>query len=146
MSRSAGDAARELKQLLIGISPLIEGYTSRICPGCAEVCCRQRHGAFTAVDRAYISALGEQAPFPDPSRDPDGPCQFLEEQGCAKPRWQRAWRCTWFFCDPLLEALDQGPQRDARGLTAAIERIMRLYEQLEEERHEEGAERGCTGL
>jgi hypothetical protein len=125
------DIARELKQLLVRTSPLIERYTAAVCPACAEICCRQRHGMFTDRDRAYLAALGEHVPRHDPARSTDGRCQFLGPAGCAKPRWQRAWKCTWFFCVPLLRALDAGPQRDARALSAALAEMVRRYDALE---------------
>ena len=125
------DLARELKQLLIRTSPLIERCTSAVCPSCVETCCRQRHGMFTDRDLAYLEALDEAVPRHDPARSPDGPCQFLGPAGCSKPRWQRAWKCTWFFCGPLLQALDGGPQREARALSAALAEMVRLYDALE---------------
>lgn len=123
--------ARELQQLLIRTSPLIERRTAAICPACTGSCCRQRHGMFTDRDRAYLEALGAPGPRHDPALPPDGPCQFLGPAGCAKPRWQRAWKCTWFFCRPLLQALDDGPQREARALSAALAEMVRLYDALD---------------
>jgi hypothetical protein len=122
--------ARDLKRLLIECSPRIEEHTRSVCPACTDVCCRQKHGMFTAADQAYLAALGEEVPAHDPARPPDAVCQFLEPDGCAKPRWQRAWKCTWYFCEPLLQALAQGPQREARDLSRLQNEIMRLYDRL----------------
>jgi hypothetical protein len=122
--------AQRLKTLLIESAPLIESCTLQICPAFVDVCCRQRHGMFTAADQAYLDALGEPVPAHDPTRAPDGPCQFLGPTGCAKPRWQRAWKCTWYFCDPLLQAIAAGPQKQARDLSRMQNEIMRLYDQL----------------
>jgi hypothetical protein len=123
--------ARQLKALLDECSPLIEGYTRRVCPSCTDPCCKQMHGIFTASDRAYLAALDEHVPVHDLSRAPGGPCQFLGPDGCSKPRWQRAWKCTWYFCGPLLRALDEGPPRKARALSALLARIGPLYDELE---------------
>jgi len=120
-------AARRIQQLLITSSPLIEQYTAAVCPSCREVCCKQRHGMFTENDRAYLSALGAVVPQHDPAWPLDKACQFLGPTGCAKPRWQRAWKCTWFFCDPLLRALDDGPGKQARALTQILEEIITCY-------------------
>jgi hypothetical protein len=128
MDRHASTAAaRKLQQLLIDSSPMIEEYTRQICPSCTEVCCKQRHGLFTEADLAYLTALGEETPPHDPSRPLDGSCQFLGASGCAKPRWQRAWKCTWYFCEPLLQAIAEGPQRKARALSASLGEMGRLY-------------------
>jgi hypothetical protein len=124
---SSFETARRLKQLLIESSPLIEEYTRQVCQSCTDVCCRQRHGLFTESDLAYLAALDETFPPHDPSRPPDGFCQFLDTSGCAKPRWQRAWKCTWYFCEPLLRALAEGPQKKARSLSAALDEMGRLY-------------------
>ena len=120
------EKAKRLKQHLIESSPLIEEYTRQVCPSCTDVCCRQRHGLFTGTDLAYLAALGEPVPAHDPSHPPDGHCQFLTKRGCAKPRWQRAWKCTWYFCEPLLRALAEGPQKNARALSAVLEEMGRL--------------------
>jgi hypothetical protein len=127
---SSAERARQLRNLLIESSPIIESYTQQVCPACADICCRQKHGMFTGADRAYVDALGEPVPEHDRSRALDGPCQFLGPRGCAKPRWQRAWKCTWFFCEPLLRALEKGPQRQARRLSALLERMGSLYDSL----------------
>ena len=124
---SSTDAARRLKQFLLDSSPLIEEYTRQVCPSCKEVCCKQRHGLFTEADRAYLAALAEEVPPHDPSRPLDGPCQFLGASGCKKPRWQRAWKCTWYFCEPLLRVLAEGPQKKARALSASLGKMGQLY-------------------
>ncbi len=127
---SRADTAKHLKELLIESSVLIEEYTRQVCPTCTDVCCKQRHGLFVKADRAYSKALGEAVPSHDQSRDPEGPCQFLTAAGCAKPRWQRAWKCTWYFCDALLRSLDEGPQRKARKLSAMLDEMGKLYDEL----------------
>jgi hypothetical protein len=130
MDRPAHKTARELQQLLIETSPLIEEYTAVVCPDCTDVCCRQRHGMPTEIDRLYLTAVGVAIPCHDPSRHPYAPCQFLGGGGCTKPRWQRAWKCTWYFCGPLLEAVQAGPPRKARVLSASLEKMVRLYNEL----------------
>jgi len=127
---SRAGRALQLKNLLIETSPLIEADTRRVCPDCSDVCCRQQHGMFTAVDHSYLDLLKEPVPVHDPARSPDGPCQFLGPKGCIKPRWQRAWKCTWFFCEPLLQAIADGPQRTARVLSRMQAEIQHLYELL----------------
>jgi hypothetical protein len=121
------DQAQHLQQLLIECSPLIEEYTAAVCPGCADVCCRQKHGKHCERDLAYLRALGTPAPPLDAGRDPDGPCQFMGRAGCTLPRWTRAFKCTWYFCEPLLAALDEGEPRKARRLSAALQEMVDWY-------------------
>lgn len=127
------DLAQQLKQLLIESSPLIEEYTAAVCPGCVDVCCRQKHGTHCSRDLAYLHALGIPAPPLDARRDPDGPCQFMGQAGCTLPRWKRAFKCTWFFCEPLLAAMNEGNPRKARKLSAALQEMVDQYNREEDE-------------
>lgn len=108
------------------MDPLIEEYTSRVCPDCTDVCCKQKRGIPEQDDKAYIAALGMPLPVYDAARPPEGPCQFMGSAGCVTPRWLRPWRCTWYFCDPLLNSLNMGPQKKARKLSALIRDIVEL--------------------
>jgi len=117
-------AAQKLKNLLTEVSLLIEEYTAAVCPGCHDVCCKQRHGMMNDLDRRYTGTLGESVPSYDPQRSLDGPCQFMGNEGCTIPRWRRPWRCTSYFCVPLLMAMEQGPQKKARQISALIQEIV----------------------
>jgi hypothetical protein len=118
--------AEKLKELLIQLSPLIEHFTAQVCPDCTDVCCRQKRAFPDREDRAFITALNEQLPEPDPARPPDGPCQFMSTTGCVRPRWLRPWRCTWYFCNPLLDAMQKGRQKDTRALSALIRQVIEI--------------------
>ncbi len=124
--KNPNETARKLKDLLIRISPLIEEYTAATCPGCRDVCCKQKRAFLDHEDILYMTALGLPLPDYDPARDPEGPCQFMGPNGCITPRWLRPWRCTWYFCDPLLSAIDAGPQKKARTLSSLIQQIVDL--------------------
>ena len=132
MTKDSVSAAHTLKQLLIASSPLIEEYTATVCPGCTDVCCRQKHGLYRESDVWYLHALGEAIPKRDGSRPLEGPCEMMGPQGCTQPRWMRPFKCTWYFCDPLLAAMSEGPQKQARRLTAVMQEMIDLYGALPE--------------
>jgi hypothetical protein len=119
--------AEKLKQLLIESSPSIEEYTSPLCPGCIDVCCRQKHGLYRERDIGYLRALGIAPPMRDGTRPLDGPCECMGPRGCTLPRWMRPFKCTWYFCEPLLAALNNGPQKKARRLAALMQEMIDLY-------------------
>ena len=133
------EQAEQLKQLLIESSPLIEEYTSAVCPSCVDICCRQKHGTHRSCDLAYLHTLGTPAPLLDTGRDPDGPCQFMGQFGCTLPRWTRAFKCTWFFCEPLLAAMNEGEPRKARRLSAALQKMVDRYNDNGSEDEADGA-------
>ena len=130
MPRSRIDAAGKLQQLLIESSPLIEEYTRQICPACTDVCCRQIHGIYRERDILHLNALGAAIPERDPARPLDGPCEALGERGCTHPRWLRPFKCTWYFCEPLLEAMNDGPQKKSRALSRAMKDMIECYDEL----------------
>jgi hypothetical protein len=122
--------AEKLKQLLIESSPVIEEYTALICPGCTDVCCKQKHGTFRENDILYLRALGVEAPRRDQERSPEGPCEWMGTAGCDQPRWLRPFKCTWYFCEPLLKALNEGPPRKARQVSALLQEMADRYGEL----------------
>ncbi len=122
--------AEKLKKLLIESSPLIEENTAAVCPACTDVCCRQKHGLYREVDNVYLKALGVTAPRRDESMHLEGPCESMGPKGCIQPRWMRPIKCTWYFCEPLLNALDDGPPRKARRLYALLEEMTDLCGEL----------------
>ncbi len=126
MTDTRNDVALKLKQLLIDSSLLIEEYTAAICPDCTNVCCKQKHGLYHGRDIEYLYKLNIKVPQRDEARSPDGPCELMGSQGCTQPRWMRPFKCTWYFCDSLLAALDNGPQKKARKLTRMMQDMITL--------------------
>ncbi len=123
------EIARRLKEALIEVSPAIEEFTSMICPLCTDVCCRQKHAFPEERDLLFMKFLNTPFIIPD-GRDPEGPCQFLGERGCIKERWQRPLRCTWYFCEDLLKAMDEAQQKKVRRLIGLIKEIVLLSKEL----------------
>ena len=121
--------AQQLRELLTRLSPLIEEYTRNVCPDCTDVCCKQKHGMLLPKDIAYLAALGVETMPHDPVQ-PDSLCQFLGPAGCSKGRWERAWKCTWYFCGPLIKAMDEGPRSKSRRITEMVQTAMTLREKL----------------
>lgn len=128
--KSTADTAKKLRQLLIDSSALIEEYTREACPACTEVCCRQQHGTYRERDIIYINAIGAFVPPFDRSRPPEARCEFLAHDGCMHPRWLRPFKCTWYFCETIILAMQDRPQRSVRALTAVMEEMIRLYDEL----------------
>jgi len=130
MDQRNREVAEKLRQLLIDSSELIEDYTRKVCPDCMDLCCKQKHGALDPIDMLYLSALGTALPPFDPARPPEAPCQCLGAAGCARPRWLRPWKCTWYFCEPLLKILGAEPRKRTGVLTTLINEILFLRNEL----------------
>jgi hypothetical protein len=117
--------ARMMKEAYEDLSPFIEKHTMRVCPVCERVCCIDRHGSHEAEDIMFLEALGEGVPPVPRKKDDTQPCRHLGPSGCAIPRWQRPYRCTWYFCARLL---DEMPHRDPREYREFVRALGRLKE------------------
>jgi hypothetical protein len=120
--------AAELKAAYEEVSPLIEAFTQEVCPSCRRVCCIDRHGTHEEADLLFLSAAGE-APLADDTL----PCRHLGRMGCTVERWRRPYRCTWYFCPALLEAMPQADPRGYRRLVARLHRLGELRQRMMEE-------------
>lgn len=104
------DVTRSAKQaeiLIEAISPIIEAFTSSVCPDCTSVCCIDRHSRFDYGDLIFMSSLGKDIPERNSGIPDTGACRFLGSIGCARKRSERPYRCTWFFCSALLDQINR---------------------------------------
>jgi len=103
------DLAREISELIESMSPFVQHNTEAVCPSCQNVCCINLHSYHDHRDIVYLHALGEKVPSYKKGIDDVAPCQFLGERGCMVNRSLRPYRCTWFFCTPLLDRIRCSP-------------------------------------
>jgi hypothetical protein len=91
------------------ISPFIDQSTRAVCPDCKNICCIKKHGHYNYEDILYLNALGLKPPsYEFEGKDTD-PCHFLSENGCTLDRQFRPSGCNWYFCDSLLNHIEQTP-------------------------------------
>lgn len=113
--------------------PFIQRSTGAVCPQCRQVCCINRHSRYTPFDSLYLRALGEKKPARKAGIADSEPCQFLSLRGCRLERFLRPYRCTWYFCTPLLEYVGHTPARQYRGFISLLEQISLKRELLVKE-------------
>ena len=125
--------AIQMQEVYGALSPLIEEYTSSVCPDCVKVCCIDRHGTHEAADIEFIGLIGDNMVPPEPPLDDDKePCRHLGARGCEVERWQRPYRCTWYFCEPLLEHMQMGRARKYRRVVETLASLGNLRASLME--------------
>ncbi len=93
--------AEKYKIYMLRLDPVIEYFTSKVCPYCGTVCCRQKFALPNKEDMITFWALDIDIPNYDFKKDINSSCQFLSHTGCNLPRLYRPFRCTWYFCDAL---------------------------------------------
>jgi hypothetical protein len=100
------ELADEMKHAYDSVSPFIEKHTAVVCPECEKVCCIDKHGRYDKDDIIFVKILGIKIPDNISVRKETDPCRFLKKTGCSLERWKRPYRCTFFFCDPLLKSIE----------------------------------------
>ncbi|MFA5353820.1 MAG: hypothetical protein WC291_06290 [Thermodesulfovibrionales bacterium] len=122
--------AYQVKKLTEEIDPLIQEFTSAVCPSCREVCCINRHGYYALDDLIYICGLGLEPPQYREGVEDTAPCQFLGQGGCVFERSVRPFRCNWYFCTPLLNHMDSGSARKYREFTRRFTKIQEKRKEM----------------
>ncbi len=124
------ELAHELKDTLITISPFIEKHTAIVCLDCKKVCCADKHGRFGNDDIAFLTALEVDIPHQPIDREETAACRYMTETGCSLQRWMRPYRCTLFFCTPLLKSLEQDDPKLYRAFDDYFQHLISLRTQL----------------
>jgi hypothetical protein len=122
--------ARHFARLIEKVDPFIQKSTEVVCPECRQVCCINKHSYHTHFDVLYMRALGAKTPRHEAGIADSDPCQFLSPHGCKLGRFLRPYRCTWYFCTPLLEYIRNSPVRQYRAFVSCLEEISRERELL----------------
>lgn len=125
--------AYAIKARIEDIDPFIQQNTEEVCPDCEERCCINRHGYYDNLDILYIMALRIKPPsYREDMSDVD-PCQFLSDWGCKKERYLRPFRCNWYFCETLLNHMENGLSRHYREFIRTFNEILDMRNKLLDE-------------
>jgi len=120
----------ELKEAFDGISSYIQRHTSKVCPSCRNVCCINRHSYYEKEDLVFIRALALDNVGKKSEREDTDPCRFLQKDGCSLPRYRRPFRCTWYFCERLLESMNSDKPKEYRSFISAFQNLQNLRRKL----------------
>ncbi|UCH79961.1 MAG: hypothetical protein JSW20_09425 [Nitrospiraceae bacterium] len=124
------ELALEIKHAFNMVSPFIEKHSARVCPECNNLCCKDKHGRYDKDDVTFLEALGENMLPEFPDRDESGPCRYMAEKGCSIERYVRPFRCTHFFCDPLLKSLENDNAKLYRAFVEYFQHLISIRQRL----------------
>jgi len=128
LSNCTKELAQKYKKQMLALDPIIESFTSKVCPYCGTVCCRQKFALPNREDIISFWALEVDIPKYDLRRDINSSCQFLSYTGCLIPRLLRPFRCTWYFCDALWLQIEINPP--AYNIEKALRQLRRTRDKL----------------
>jgi len=118
------NTAFEVKDIIETMSLFIEPLTLVVCPDCISVCCINKHSRYDRSDIIFMTALGNDIPEDKTGTEDTAPCRFLGRNGCILERSSRPYRCTWFFCTPLLDyAIEKSGPSGYRNMMELFQRI-----------------------
>ncbi len=120
----------QYRQVFDQIDPLIQDLTTKSCPYCGVVCCAQKFGLPNSNDLVAFLAMNVNGHIYDFQKDPSSMCQFMGERGCILPRYQRPFRCTFYFCDPLLIQIDLLPADEHQTLVKGLKKLESLRQEM----------------
>jgi hypothetical protein len=124
------ELAVEIKEAFKAVSPFIEKHTAIVCPECKHLCCKDKHGRYDQDDIKFLKAINEAIPPAQPDRDESGPCRYMSEKGCSIERYLRPFRCTHFFCNPLLKSLEEDNAKLYRAFITYLQHLISIRQKL----------------
>jgi len=104
------------------------------CSSCVDNCCHRATVWYDFKDLLGFHLGKCPIPAAQLSPSPKRPCQNLRSTGCALPRGQRPFICSWYLCTAQRESMAAWPSSDrhylANSLTAiksARNRVEKLF-------------------
>ncbi len=125
--------AGAVRNKIEAVDGFIGETASLVCPSCTDVCCKDTYAFPHLSDLIYMYALGLTPPSYTRGAEGGDPCQFLGPSGCILERSFRPFRCTWFFCDPLLEVMERLPAKCYRTFVETFHEIIELRREMTDE-------------
>ena len=116
--------ALDLKDAFSMISPSIEKHTSIVCPDCEDLCCKDKHARYDKNDLVFMKAMDIHIPSDTSGLEESDPCRNMTEKGCSLDRWMRPYRCTQFFCTPLLNSMEDDNSKLYRAFMMFFEHMV----------------------
>ena len=101
------EIGKRLKAEYLRLEPMLKGFTESFCASCKNPCCVNRHGFPDFEDLVVQRCLGVKARTYEKGLKDTGPCKFLGPKGCVLNRLERSYRCTWYFCDRVMDGFQK---------------------------------------
>lgn len=120
--------ASQISRLLTGMDRGMDQICGRTCPECRDNCCARATIWYDFRDLLFLYFSGQ--PLPDrqiekQSKGPSRVCMHLTPEGCALPRLQRPFVCTWYLCPRQKAVPGSYPVQDI------VDRIKSLRREME---------------
>jgi hypothetical protein len=129
--------ARQIREAVQWLDPIMTKYCDVTCPGCDDPCCRANAIFYNRTDMLSLLASGISPPPGQTRTRPLQPCRYLTSNGCCLQRMERPYVCVWFLCEAQMKMFKDESGSTQRQLIKSLEcirmnrlRIESLYESL----------------
>lgn len=122
-------SARKVKKGIQIIDPFIQHHTSVVCHRCRKVCCVGKNAYYDIEDLIYLNALGHK-PEEFVHMDGSEPCRFLSFKGCRLERTIRPSGCNWYFCETLLEYMENTSLGGYKEFDETLQDVIDLWKEM----------------
>jgi len=113
-------AAKNVKNDLLAIFPLLDSLCRATCPACQTPCCRVADACFDLRDLIFIHLINAPVPLGQPRGNGNRVCRYLGSDGCRLPRLSRPWICTWYLCPKQKALLGRSDPQGLERLQATV--------------------------
>ena len=98
--------SHKIERIYSQLEPYFRDYIEPFCKNCPTPCCVNRHGYPDFEDLIFLNACGRNLNEFDFACADTDMCQYLGRNGCRLARCARSYRCTWYFCDEVLDRFE----------------------------------------
>lgn len=103
------DIAEQIGRRVKLLDPMLDGLCRDTCPDCTDNCCERATVWYDFKDLLGFHLGMAAVPDAQLPPSPERPCKFLATDGCALPRIERPFICTWFLCAAQKSVLEGWP-------------------------------------
>lgn len=129
------EIGKRLKDDYLRLEPILKRFTEKFCASCKNPCCVNRHGFPDFEDLVVQRCLGIKSRAYEKGLKDTGTCQFLGPKGCVLERFERSYRCTWYFCDKVMDEFQKIAPKEflsfeevMRDLSRDRQRILEIFQ------------------
>ena len=115
----------EIEAMLCEVARLQKDYVAKICPECADPCCKRVHYLFCEKDILFLKLSGRRARWSRQALKSRG-CWFLGPGGCILDPESRPFICHRYICPDLEKEM----KKDDPGLLTALHQKFRAIDEM----------------
>ncbi len=100
------DLAQQIRCRVDLLDPMLDALCANACPDCTDTCCVRATLWYDFKDLLGFHLGTAPVPAYQLVPAPGCTCRFLDASGCALPRIERPFICTWFICPAQKRVLE----------------------------------------